>query len=145
MAILQSKANEVFAAAGLSHLPRKRRVSRVPQWRAETLRAVVSTFLCLNFPNQETSFQPQGSQDLQLVVHSPHPARAGGHWLCWSEPRIRWSQVLQEGCGGGGRMGAGQEAVGQGKPEFKTPVNPAGPRGSTPPVLPPGEDVAGEA
>lgn len=42
-------------------------------------------------------------------------------------------------------MGVGQEAVGQGKPEFKTLVNPAGPRGSTSPVLPPGEDVAGEA
>lgn len=45
MAILQSKANEVFAAAGLSHLPRKRRVSSVPHWGAETLQAVAPTFL----------------------------------------------------------------------------------------------------
>lgn len=46
---------------------------------------------------QEVSFQPQKPQDPQVDVHSPHPARAGGHWLYWSEPRILWSQVLQAG------------------------------------------------
>lgn len=33
--------------------------------------------------------------------HSPRPARAGGHWPCWSEPPARWSRELRAGCGGG--------------------------------------------
>lgn len=42
--------------SGLSHLPGKHRVSRVPHRKAEALRALVSGFLLLHGPNQEASF-----------------------------------------------------------------------------------------
>lgn len=103
----------------------------VPHWSAETLRAAASAVLSLHFPDQCRPVSNPRSPRTLRDSHSPHPARAGGHRLCWSEPRIQLSRVLQAGW----EEGAGSS--GWGNLRLRLRLTLPGPESQLTPILPP--------
>lgn len=90
--------------------------------------AVASAFLA------PTALVTRGLGTLRLRArhpHSPCPAKAGGHWLCWSGPPARWSQGPRAGFGG---VGVGEKQVRGQKFQIPIPLSAAcplpGPTGS---------------